>query len=71
VHRFITNARWHMSVEEVNLQAKRTSYSESSMGWCACLCGATGFNVGPAEQWSNEMDKVTHEVSDCPQCLEV
>lgn len=69
--RLITNARWHMSVEEIDLQAERASFSETGMGWYACLCGATGFKVGPAEQWSNEMDRVTHEVVDCPQCKQV
>jgi hypothetical protein len=71
--RLITNARWHMnmSVEEVNLQVERTSFSEVGMGWYACLCGATGFKVGPVEQWSNDMDRVIHEVADCPQCQQV
>jgi hypothetical protein len=67
----ITNARWHMSVEVVDLQAERISFREIGMGWYACLCGATGFKVGPAGQWSNEMDQKTHEVLDCPQCEQV
>jgi SAM-dependent methyltransferase len=68
--RLITNARWRMSVEEVDLQTECTSFNEADIGWYACWCGATGFKTGPAyaEQWSTEMDKVTHEVSDCPQC---
>jgi SAM-dependent methyltransferase len=68
--RLITNARWRMSVEEVDLQAERTSFKHTAMGWYACWCGATGFKVGPAdaEQWSAAMDKLIHEVSDCPQC---
>jgi SAM-dependent methyltransferase len=66
--RLITNVRWRMSVEEVNLWAERTSFHETEMGWYACLCGATGFKVGPAEQWSFEMDELIHEVADCPQC---
>lgn len=69
--RLITNARWHMSVEEVDLQAERTSFSEMSMGWYACACGATGFKEGPAEQWSAELDRVIHEVTNCPQCKQV
>jgi len=68
--RLITNARWHMSVEEVNLQAERTSFNKAAMGWYTCFCGATGFKEGPAEQWSIEMDRVIHEVADCPQCSE-
>jgi SAM-dependent methyltransferase len=69
--RLITNARWHMSVEDVDLQAERTLFSEVGMGWYACWCGATGFKVGPVEQWSNDMDRMIHEVADCPQCQQV
>lgn len=69
--RIITNARWHMSVEEVDLQAQRTSFSEMRMGWYACACGATGFKEGPAEQWSIELDSIIHEVIDCLQCKQV
>jgi cyclopropane fatty-acyl-phospholipid synthase-like methyltransferase len=69
--RLITNARWRMSVEEVDLWAERTIFSDAGMGWYACVCGATGFKAGSAEQWSIEMDKVIHEVADCPQCTGV
>jgi SAM-dependent methyltransferase len=70
-HRLITNARWHMSMEVVDLHAEPTSFREGGLGWYACLCGATGFKVGPAEQWSNEMDRTTNEVSSCRRCMEV
>lgn len=66
--RLITNARWHMSVEEIDLRAERISFNEAGMGWYACSCGATGFKIGPAEQWSTDTDKLIHEVSNCPQC---
>jgi len=66
--RLITNARWHMDVEEVNLQTEGTVFNNTSMGWYACSCGATGFKIDAVEQWSSEMDQVTHEVRDCPQC---
>ncbi len=66
--RLITNARWHMSVEAVDLQAERISFLDIGMGWYACLCGTIGFKAGPAEQWSNEIDRVIHEVVDCVQC---
>jgi SAM-dependent methyltransferase len=69
--RLITNARWRMNTEEVDLWAARTSYNETDMGWYACLCGATGFKAGPAEQWSIEMDRLVHEVTDCPSCKQV
>jgi SAM-dependent methyltransferase len=69
--RLITNARWRMSVEEVELQAQRTLYHETTMGWYACSCGGTGFKLGPAEKWSIEADRLIHEVADCPQCAHV
>ncbi len=66
--RLIANARWRMGIEEINLLATRKSFTDLELGWYACSCGAVGFKVGPAEQWSEEMDRVTHEVFDCPQC---
>ncbi len=50
--RLITNARWRMDVEVVNLFAGRQSFAEIPMGWYACLCGGTGFKEGPVEHWS-------------------
>jgi hypothetical protein len=67
--RLITNARWHMDVEVVDLQAARRSFAELGMGWYACSCGRTGFKEGPAEYWSFELDSVIHEVSNCPECM--
>ena len=67
--RLITNARWHMDVEVVNLVCRRKPYGEASMGWYGCLCGGTGFIEGPAEDWSLEMDRVVNELSDCPNCM--
>lgn len=69
--RLITNARWRMDVEVVNLLTQRKSFAESAMGWYACLCGKTGFKEGSAEHWSLEMDRITNEVSGCPQCMDV
>jgi Ribosomal RNA adenine dimethylase len=66
--RLITNARWRMSVEVVDLQVDRIIFNDVVMGWYACLCGASGFKAGPAERWSMEMDNVIHEVAVCPQC---
>jgi SAM-dependent methyltransferase len=67
--RLITNARWRMDVEAVDLLVSRKSFAEAEMGWYACLCGRTGFKEGPAEQWSFEMDKIVTEVSNCPDCM--
>lgn len=69
--RLVTNARWRMAVEVVDLQVRRTSFADARMGWFACLCGGTGFKEGPAELWSVEMDNETHEVSSCPKCMEL
>jgi hypothetical protein len=66
--RLITNARWRMDVEVVNLLMYRFSYAELRMGWYACLCGGVGFKEGPVEHWSFEMDRIVNEVSSCPQC---
>jgi hypothetical protein len=66
--RLITNARWHMSVEDVDLRTEPTLFHNFGMGWYACECGATGFKAGAAEQWSTEMDHLIQEVTDCPQC---
>jgi hypothetical protein len=69
--RLITNARWHMAVEVVDLTVQRTSFAEAPIGWYACLCSGTGFKEGPVEDWSLEMDRITNEVSSCPQCVQV
>jgi 16S rRNA A1518/A1519 N6-dimethyltransferase RsmA/KsgA/DIM1 with predicted DNA glycosylase/AP lyase activity len=65
----ITNARWHMDVEIVNLLVQRKPFTDAGMGWYACSCGGTGFKEGPAEHWSPEMDQVINELSNCPQCM--
>jgi SAM-dependent methyltransferase len=67
--RLITNARWRMDVESMNLLAQRKPFTDAGMGWYACICGGTGFKEGPAEHWSPEMDRVINELSNCPQCL--
>ena len=67
--RLITNARWHMDVEGIDLQAQSKSFSEIDMGWYACICGGTGFKEGPAEHWTQAMDNITGEVSNCPHCM--
>jgi hypothetical protein len=69
--RLITNARWHMDVEIVDLLVQRKTFMEINMGWYACICGGTGFKEGPAEHWSPEMDSIVHEVSICPQCMQI
>jgi SAM-dependent methyltransferase len=67
----ITNARWGMHMEVVDLLVERKSFDEIPMGWYACICGGRGFKEGSAEHWSHEMDAITFEVSSCPQCMEI
>ncbi|HEX7234594.1 MAG TPA: class I SAM-dependent methyltransferase [Nitrosospira sp.] len=66
--RLITNARWHMDVEMVNLLVQRKPLTETAMGWYACICGGIGFKEGSAENWTQEMDQVINEVYSCPKC---
>lgn len=67
--RLITNSRWRMGVEVVDLLTPRKPFTEAEMGWYACLCGGTGFKEGPVEHWSSEMDRITNEVFSCPHCM--
>jgi SAM-dependent methyltransferase len=65
----ITNARWRMDVETVNLLAQRKPFMDADMGWYACSCGGTGFKEASAERWTMEMDQIINEVSNCPKCM--
>ena len=67
--RLITNARWRMSVETIDLLAPRISFEQVKIGWYACWCGATGFKSGPVELLTPEVNAIIHEVIDCPNCL--
>jgi len=66
--RLITNARWGMGVEEVDLNKLRESYASIELGWYACWCGHTGFKPGLAEKITPSIDCMIHEVFDCPIC---
>lgn len=68
--RLITNARWRMGVEEVNLLAERISYASLQIGWYACSCGAAGFKPAPADLVTEDMLENQNEVFDCPICAE-
>lgn len=67
--RLITNARWRMSVEMMDLSASRITFNQIKIGWYACWCGATGFKNGAVELLTSETDAIIHEVIDCPDCL--
>lgn len=66
--RLITNARWGMSVEEVDLAALRQPYAKIHSQWYACECGAVGFAPGPLELIDADSLERVLEVSDCPNC---
>jgi len=67
--RLITNARWGMNVEEINLEAPRQPYAQIQSQWYACECGAVGFAPGPLELINvNSLEQVM-EVNACPNCL--
>lgn len=66
--RLITNARWGMSVECVDLARPAVPYEALTAGWYACRCGATGFREGPPEWLTDRRLEDTAEVSACPAC---
>jgi hypothetical protein len=66
--KLITNARWGMNVEVVDLQAARIPFESVELGWFACWCGAVGFKPGAPEQISPETQAMIYEVMDCPNC---
>jgi tRNA/tmRNA/rRNA uracil-C5-methylase (TrmA/RlmC/RlmD family) len=66
--RLITNARWGMGVEVIDLIAERIPYNNIALGWYACLCGTAGFKAGPPELIQPELDQIVYEVIECPTC---
>lgn len=65
--RLITNARWRIAVEIVDLSLPRLPYRQASAGWYACCCGAVGFIPGRVEELESFIDRVS-ELVDCPSC---
>jgi hypothetical protein len=68
--RLITNARWGMGVECIDLTAAPRPYAELALGWYACRCGATGFRPGPPEQLTAALADIVFEVVSCPECAD-
>ncbi|MCA9866052.1 MAG: rRNA adenine methyltransferase [Anaerolineae bacterium] len=66
--RLITNARFGMDVECIDLSARPRPYDELAMGWYACRCGATGFVAGPPERLTSSTLEHITEVENCPEC---
>jgi hypothetical protein len=65
--RLITNARWRLDVEVVDL-ANRLPWTKVDLGWYACICGQTGFKPGPPAQFTYERMDAIAEVETCPAC---
>jgi hypothetical protein len=66
--RLITNARWKMGVEVVDLMAPRMNFQELVIGWYACLCGSVGFQSSAPERLTRDLLSANHEVFSCPAC---
>lgn len=66
--RLITNARWRIGVEQIELDAPRIPFQELDGGWYACLCGATGLVAASAESIDAEVLDCMAEVTECPAC---
>lgn len=65
--RLITNARWGLGVELVDL-GPRLAWETVEIGWYACLCGQTGFIPGPPEKLTPAQMEQVAEVESCPAC---
>lgn len=65
--RLITNARWGMAVEAIDLRSG-VSYDPDRVGWYACACGAIGFTPGDPQLIDQQVLDSVLEVIDCPKC---
>lgn len=66
--RLITNARWGMDVETINLITPRRSYQSLEIGWYACRCGNRGFKEGPPPALTEVIANQVWELDSCPLC---
>lgn len=66
--RLITNARWGMNIEVIDLNNTRITHENLAFGWYACGCGAVGFKPGSPDLITPETEAVIHEIIDCPDC---
>jgi hypothetical protein len=69
--RLITNARWGLAPEVIDLRAYRRPYTSLALGWYACLCGGVGFVPGPATTLTQALVDQVWEVRSCPACTTV
>ena len=68
--RLITNARWRMGVECIDL-APAAPFAAIPPGWYACRhCGAVGFKEGaPSDLAAADLDLIW-DAEGCPHCLQ-
>jgi hypothetical protein len=65
--RLLTNARWKMNVEEVQIRSGE-AYDPDRVGWYACRCGAVGFTPGDPQTITARLLADVSEVVSCPAC---
>lgn len=68
--RLITNARWRMGVECIDLTVAPIPYDDLTIGWYACRCGATGFRPGATSRLTARVAETVVEVDRCPECAD-
>ena len=67
--RLITNARWKMGIEEIDLRASAAAvYDPKRVGWYACQCGRVGFTPGDPDLVTDQTLNEVNEVVNCPHC---
>jgi hypothetical protein len=67
--RLLTNARWKMNVEEMQIRSARSGpYDPARVGWYACRCGAVGFTPGDPQAITTQLLADVNEVVNCPTC---
>ncbi len=64
----MTNARWGLGVECIDLQKPPQPFAALTLGWYACRCGAAGFREGPATELTPHLIEQVHDVATCPEC---
>jgi hypothetical protein len=65
--RLITNARWKMDVEVIEIQSGGV-YDPDRVGWYACRCGSIGFTPGDLGRITPRVLAEVIDVVSCPQC---
>jgi predicted RNA methylase len=65
--RLITNARWKMDVEVIDLRSGGV-YDPDRVGWYACRCGSIGFTPGDLGVITPQVLAEVIDVVSCPQC---